>query len=170
MKLKTAFTMALLTGSLWVAAQQYQIDREAQSAMSRLGFIVGQWEGSGWIMGMERTKHTFSQTENVQFRLDSTVILVEGLGKTGEMVTHNALAVISFNKEGSGYHFNSYLSSGVGGTFTGELKEDAFYWYPNENIRYTIRINDEGQWYEKGEMNRGGEWFQFMEMTLDKTD
>ena len=37
-------------------------------------------------------------------------------------------------------------------------------------MRYTMRINEKGQWHEIGEMSRdsGTTWNQFFEMTLDK--
>jgi hypothetical protein len=38
-------------------------------------------------------------------------------------------------------------------------------------VRYTIRINERGQWVEYGEMSRddGAHWHQFFTMTLDRT-
>ncbi len=160
----------LLTGTVILNAQPAGPDRESQHAMNQIAFMVGSWEGTGWMTGRDGTRHNFTQTEEVQFKLDSTVILVEGLGRTGEAVTHNALAVISYLKEEQQYTFRSYLSSGLGGTFAGELIDGAFYWYPGEKMRYVLRINEEGQWHEKGEMNRDGTWFPFLEMTLDKVD
>jgi len=160
----------LLMGAATLAAQDNQADRESQPAMQQLEFMTGEWKGTGWMMGRDGSRHNFDQTEKVQFKLDNTVILVEGLGKTDGVVTHNALAIISYNKAAQNYSFHSYLSSGLENTFTGELKEDTFTWYLNENMRYVLRINEEGQWDEKGEMNRGGQWFQFMEMKLDRVD
>jgi hypothetical protein len=168
MKQAIILTAILVAGAVNTAAQATQTDQVSQAAIQTLEFLVGDWKGSGWIMGRDGERHPFDQTEKVQFKLDSTVILVEGLGKTGGIVTHNALAVISFDKAEQNFSFRSYLSTGLGGTFTGEVIEDSFYWYPNENMRYIIRINEDGQWFEKGEMNRGGEWFQFMEMILDR--
>lgn len=169
--LPTLFLGAILSAfPARLNAQMIQTDLEAQSAIKQLEFMVGQWKGSGWIMGRDGQRHNFIQTEDVQFKLDSTVILIEGLGKTGDVVTHNAMAILSYNKAEENYKFHSWLSTGRGGAFTGELKEGIFYWYPGENIRYVIHINQDGQWYEKGEMNRDGSWFQFLEMTLDRAD
>ena len=170
MKQAIIIAAILVAGTGTISAQVNQTDKEAQTAIRQLEFMVGDWKGSGWIMGRDGNRYSFEQTEKVQFKLDSTVILVEGLGKTDGVVTHNALAIISFNKQDQNYSFRSYLSTGLGGTFTGELKENAFFWYPNEQMRYIIRINEDGQWYEQGEMNRGGDWYQFMEMTLDRAD
>jgi hypothetical protein len=153
-----------------ISAQENQSDRESQPAMKQLEFMVGEWKGTGWMMGRDGNRHHFDQTEKVEYKLDNTVILVEGLGKTDGVVTHNALAIISYNKAVQNYSFHSYLSSGLENTFTGEMKEGAFTWYMNENMRYVLRINEDGQWDEKGEMNRGGQWFQFMEMKLDRVD
>ena len=160
----------LFVSNLALWAQPIQTNQEVKTAITQLDFLVGQWKGTGWIMGMDGQKHNYTQTELVQFKLDSTVILVEGLGKTGEVITHNALAIISYDTEEGTYNFRSYLSTGQGGTFKGELKDGTFIWYPNENMRYVININADKQWFEKGEMKRGENWFQFMEMTLDRAD
>jgi hypothetical protein len=39
-------------------------------------------------------------------------------------------------------------------------------------IRYTMRLNEKGQWHEVGEVSRdaGQSWFQFFEMTLDRKE
>ena len=160
--------LASLCSPAW--GQNFETDTEAQAEISKLRFIVGEWEGTGWMMGRDGKKHLFNQTEKVQFKIDSTALLIEGMGKTGGKTTHNALAIVSFDKEAGHYNFRSYLSSGRKGSFKAELKENKFYWYPRENMRYIIYLNDKGQWYELGEMNRGGQWFQFFEMTLDKKE
>lgn len=149
-------------------AQIPETDQEASQAISKLDFIVGNWSGKGWMIGRDGERHSFTQTENIQFKLDSTVILIEGLGKNNGVIIHNALAIVSYNKTDKNYIFRSYLSTGQGGEFTGELMDGKFYWYPNENMRYIIYINDLGQWYETGEIKRENGWFQFLEMTLVK--
>ena len=162
------FTATLLFKASIANAQDLEIDREAQKAISQLEFIVGDWKGTGWMMGRDRQKHSFSQTEQIKFKLDSTAILIEGLGKSNEKITHNAMAIVTYNKIEKNYNFRSYLSTGRSGDFKAELIDGKFYWYPNENMRYIIYLNDKGKWYETGEMKRENEWFQFFEMTLDK--
>jgi len=145
-----------------------QTDTLAQSKISELSFIAGNWKGSGWMMGRDGEKHTFQQTEKVQFKLDNTVLFIEGVGKSDGMIIHNAMAIVSYTKADDNYTFQSYLQNGRKGEFKAEMVDGKFYWYPGENIRYVISLNDEGRWYEVGEMNREGTWFQFFEMTLDK--
>jgi hypothetical protein len=147
-----------------------ETDSVSQAEISKLEFMVGKWKGAGWIIGRDQQRSSFEQTEDIQFKLDDTAILIEGLGISNGRVTHNALAVISFNKLENHYNFQSYMSNGMSGSFKAELIENKLYWYPVDNIRYIIYINDEGQWYETGEMNRNDQWFQFFEMTLDQEE
>ncbi|MEQ9097697.1 MAG: hypothetical protein RIF36_22660 [Imperialibacter sp.] len=149
-------------------AQAPETDVIAKTEVTRLGFITGQWGGKGWMYGQDRVRREFDQVEDIRFKLDSTAILIEGKGFSGSKAIHNALAIVTFNKSENNYSFYSYLSTGRKGEFKGELIGEEFYWYPAENMRYIISINDKGQWYEKGEINMGTSWFQFFEMTLDK--
>lgn len=149
-------------------SQSYETDKESQEAMSKLAFIEGNWKGEGWMMRQDGKKHPFTQTEKISFKLDGTALLVEGLGKEGEKIIHNALAVITYDKTKGHYNFNSRLANGMGGNFKAELIDNKLHWYPNENIKYIISLNEKGQWHEVGKIKRGEEWFQFFEMTLDK--
>lgn len=167
-KLILIFATTLLFAASTTYAQEIETDKEAQMAISKLEFIVGDWVGTGWMMGRDGQKHQFYQTENIRFKLDSTAVLIEGLGKDDGKTIHNAMAVVTYNKTDKNYNFRSYLSTGRGGDFKAELIDGKFYWYPNTNMRYIIYLNDKEQWYETGEMKRGNEWFQFFEMTLDR--
>ncbi len=146
-------------------------------AMEKLSFLEGQWSGSGWQIGQDRKKHSFTQTEDISFEANGEVLLVKGLGKTPDetgkdKVIHSAIALISYNTREGHYDFRSYAAGRGGGNFTGKLvKENHFEWYletPQSKIKYTITLNEKGQWHETGEMAMGENWFQFFEMTLDK--
>jgi hypothetical protein len=165
-KLTLIFTLLFISGLSH--AQKVETDKEAKDAISKLEFIVGDWAGAGWVMGRDGQKNAFTQTEAIKFKLDGTAILIEGLGKNNGEITHNALAIVSYNKSAKNYNFSSFLSTGRGGVFKAELLDNKFYLYPNENMRYIIFLNEKKQWYETGEMKRGNDWFQFFEMTLDK--
>ncbi len=120
------------------------------------------------MMGQDRAKHEFSQTENVQFKLDSTAILIEGKGMSQGKVIHNALAVVRFDKTNNQYSFQSFLQNGREGNCKAELIDGKMCWYPSDNMRYIISINENGQWFEIGEINMQNNWYQFFEMTLNK--
>ncbi|MEO7443937.1 MAG: hypothetical protein ABIT96_04845 [Ferruginibacter sp.] len=149
-------------------AQDLQTNLSNKKEMEKLGFITGEWKGKGWIMEKDGQKHFFIQTENISFKLDSTAMLIEGMGMDNGKIIHNALAIITYNKTDSNYSFHSYLSNGMEGNFKAEVIGEKLYWYPIEGMRYIIYLNEKRQWYETGEMKRGEQWFQFFEMTLDK--
>ncbi len=143
-------------------------DLTMQTELNKLKFMEGRWEGNGWMYGRDGFKSEFIQTENIQFKVDNTLLYIEGLGKSDGKIVHNALAIISFDKEKGHYNFRSYMANGMNGDFKAELIDGKLYWYPTDFIRYIIYLNKNNQWYEKGEMNRGGNWMQFFEMTLDR--
>lgn len=151
-------------------AQFFKTDSISKSEVTKLEFLVGNWEGKGWMMGRDGTKSEFDQTEKIEFKLDSTAILIEGQGKSNGMIVHNAMAIVSYNKEDVSYSFQSYLQNGQKNEFKGELINGKFHWYPNDNMRYIIWLNENGQWFETGEFNREGTWHQFFEMTLDRVE
>lgn len=170
--LKLALVLALPMVSL---AQEGQMNSKV--AMEKLAFLEGQWSGTGWQIGQDRQKHTFSQTEDISFQANGEVLLIKGLGKTAdeegeEKIIHNAIAMVSYNPVEKHYDFRSYVAGRGSGNFSGKvIKENHFEWYletPQSKIKYTITLNDQGQWHEKGEMAMGDNWFQFFEMTLDK--
>jgi hypothetical protein len=149
--------------------QQPETNPISQQAIEKLAFLSGEWKGTGWIMAEDGNRYEFDQTELVQLKLDGTALLIEGRGMSDGKVIHDALAVVTYNQKDKNYSFMAWLSNREGGEYRGELIDNFFYWYPGDNIRYIIYLNEKGQWYEKGEYNTGGgNWFQFFEMTLDK--
>jgi len=163
--LSLAFAMLFVTLSF---SQSTETDSISKSKISRLEFMTGSWEGTGWMMGRDGTKSEFNQSEEIRFKLDSTMIIVEGVGTSQGKIVHNALAILTYNKKEDNYSFRSYLQNGQSGEFPAELIDKKLYWYPNDNVRYVIWTNEKGQWYETGEFLRGDSWTQFFEMALDK--
>lgn len=167
MKQALLFAIAMLGFQLSLA-QDLETDPLSKSKISQLEFMVGDWKGSGWMMGRDGQKAEFDQTEKIRFKLDSTMVLIEGLGTSQGEVVHNALALLTYDKAEDKLVFRSYLQNGQSGEFPAELKDGKLYWFPNPNVRYIIGINENGQWFETGEFKRGENWSQFFEMILDK--
>ena len=162
-------------------AQNQQDNTAFKEGMEKIEWFVGHWEGEGWIMTPERTRETFKQTETIQWKLDKTVLMVEGRGlaadeESGQQrVIHDALALISYNPQTKNYSFKSHLFTGQKGDYFGRVTEDgAFVWIldsmPGRLIKYTIRINEKEQWHEIGEIQIGETWYPFFEMTLDRKE
>ncbi|MBN3521191.1 hypothetical protein JYB62_14365 [Algoriphagus lutimaris] len=159
----------VLTGVQYQAfSQNVETDPVSKEAISSLQHLIGSWSGSGWMMGADRERYEFTQTEHIQFKLDSTAILIEGQGKTHDQIIHNAMAIVTFGGEKDQYSFQSYLQNGRKGEFKAETINGNFYWYPREDIRYIIRIDEQETWFEIGEIKKGENWYQFFEMTLSK--
>jgi hypothetical protein len=147
--------------------------------MKKLNFLVGEWRGEGWTEMVPGQRRTSPITEVVQSKLGGVVLLVEGLGKTKlagqetETVTHNALGVLSYDEAAKKYRMRSFLADGRYVDAEGEFTEGGFQWAfspsPALSIRYTVRLNERGEWFEIGEMSMNrGEWRRFHEMTLRK--
>lgn len=149
-------------------SQSSETESTAKANISQLKFMVGDWKGTGWMMGRDGVKSEFDQKEKIQFKLDSTMVLIEGMGQANGKIVHNALALLTYNRDEDKLAFRSYMQNGQSGDFPAELIDGKLYWYPNPGVRYIIWINEKGQWYETGEFNRGENWTQFFEMTLDR--
>lgn len=78
--------------------------------------------------------------------------------------------MISYNQSDKNYDFQSILANGLKGRYKAEMKDGKLYWYPTPNTEYIIWLDDIGRWVEKGELKSGDQWFQFLEMTLTKSD
>lgn len=168
MKTLSSFILTLLIASTSFS-QMSVADSLSKAKVKELEFIVGNWSGNGWMM-RQGEKAEFDQTEKVEFKLDSTAILIQGMGKSNGEVIHNALAIITYNKTEDNYSFRSYLPNGMNSEFKAEIIDNKLYWYPNENVRYVIWQNANEQWFEKGDYKSEGSWTQFFEMTLAKEE
>lgn len=169
----TFLSLVFLLLGVSLQAQQPTMSEAHKEALSKLDFMAGEWAGSGWMFTQGGTRETFEQTEDIQWKLDGAVLMVEGKGKNDGKVIHDALAIISFDPRKEEYVFRSYLANGRSGDYKAKvLEENTLEWTieaPGRTITYIITINEKGQWYEKGMMKMGeGKAFQFFEMTLDK--
>jgi len=147
--------------------------------MKKLDFLIGEWKGEGTIQMGPGKREQVIQTEKVTAKAGGKVLLIEGLGRrrmedgsAGEVV-HDALALISWDKAGSTYRFDAHVAQqeSVATTITVPEANTAVWGFdtPGGKIRYTIRLNDQGQWNEIGEFSRdGAQWAKFFEMTLTK--
>jgi hypothetical protein len=121
-----------------------------------------------------------TQTENVQFRLDGVVLLVEGIGrgklpgKDEEGVLFNALGVMSYDAQAKKYKVKAYRSEGQSVDADMTLTEKGFIWGFKEpqrglEVKYTLTVTPKGEWHEIGEFSQDGKtWTKFIEMTLTR--
>ena len=159
---------------LMLVAQGKTQDLKTKSLeMSKLDFMVGSWEGSGWYRSPDGKISNFNQTEDVQSKLDGLVLVVEGNGslENGENV-HNAFAMITYDEETKKYSFNSHLADGksivADGWFNGDDFEWGFELPQGGSILYSINYEND-TWKESGKYSPdGNQWYPFIEMTLKR--
>ena len=175
-----ALWTAAMTAAVAPAADAQMPDsvRQAQaSAMAKLDYMAGRWQGEGWIeYGGRRT--TFRGSETVQRKLGGLALLVEGdfvsrpPGAERDVPVHTTLAVISYVPAERRYRFATWLASGAQGEHELVLTADGWRWeidQPMGRVRYVMRLTPAGEWLETGERSTdGATWSQFFEMRLRK--
>ena len=164
-----------------IAALAFAIDASAADEMRKLDFLVGEWQGEGWIrMGPGEPEHMI-QTETVRSKAGGKALLIEGLGRekladgTAGKVVHDALAVVSWDDAAKAYRFQTWLADdrpSVPMTFDVPSPNNIVWGFDTPEgakIRYTISLTEKGEWHEIGEFSRDGKTFmKFFEMTLQK--
>ena len=177
MKLYFQTSILFCVLSINLAFAQY-IDSLQVNEMKKVQWLAGKWEGQGWMMFGPEEKHTFSQTETVTSKLNGILLVIEGLGTDGESnIIHNAFAVLSFDSENQRYVMRAHKADGAFTEADALVDNNGdFIWGFNHpyagELRFTIRQNNKGQWYEIGEASSddGNSWFQNFEMLLNKVE
>ena len=179
--MRTFRVVILIVSSVVLASQlRAQVGAPPIEQMKKLAILHGRWEGTGTMSRGPGTEQSARVVETVQPKLGGAILLIEGVGRTGapagadEKIVHHALGVISFDPDTNQYRMRAYRSDGrfVDPTITVEDKR--IIWSFNDpragTVRYTITINEKGQWHELGEMSRdGGKTFsQFFELILHR--
>lgn len=163
--------------SINLFAQLPDFSKEVQAAMSNVSVMAGKWEGDGWRSSPKGEKSFSHTVENIEWKLDKTLLVLEGLGKKeGGQIVHNAYGVLSFNPNTDKYSLKTFLSSGLSTDANFEVVEPnkIFRWWFEDNrggtIQYTI-TNDGSTWNEIGEYSMDKkQWKKFFEMNLKKVE
>jgi hypothetical protein len=148
--------------------------------MKTLDFLLGEWKGAGW-MEFGGRRQTFKGTEVVQRKLDGLLLAIEGVhrgqveGKSEEAVVHTAFALVSYDDKANRYRFQAFTGRGSYEDAEAKVTKGQLVWgmkIPQfGDVRYTIKLDDRGRWFEVGEVSRDGKaWQRFFEMTLQRVD
>jgi hypothetical protein len=142
---------------------------------------VGKWQGEGTMITPNGERKS-TVDEKIEAKLDNTVIVVEGIGKSldpatkNEVVVHNAFGILSFDNASNQYKFKTYIKDGRSAdAWFNLLAENTYQWgfeTPGGKVRYSITL-DGGKktWNEIGEFSQDGNtWRKFFEMNLTKVD
>ena len=141
-----------------------------RKAMERLAFLVGTWSGDATTIRPNQTIRV-KQTEQVAYKLDGLILLIEGTGRnpdSGE-VLFRALATVAYDDVAGVYRFRAYNDGSYVDT---ELKvpDNGFEWGYKSGpvqIAFVMRLNDKGDWVETGHATMGDSPAQkFFDMTV----
>ncbi|MEO9964968.1 MAG: hypothetical protein ABJF11_04220 [Reichenbachiella sp.] len=150
----------------------------AKEKISQLDLMVGTWKGMGY-MWTQAGKDSSHVVENIQYKLDSTILFIEGQGTKvmedgSKMVVHDALGIMSFHPFLKEYQMTSFISKGMSTVAKVKIIDaENIIWSFNSgpvSIRYSITIAN-NQWTEIGERSMDGQnWMKFFEMKLSKVN
>jgi hypothetical protein len=148
----------------------------AQEQLKKLEYWQGDWKGEASIRRGPGEPTKINQQEHIEFRLEGTVLLIEGIGKSpvdGSKI-FNALAIINYDETSNQFKMKSYLQEGKSTDAWFNVTADNTYEWgfdvPSGKIKYTISLDpSKGTWNEKGAYSPdGNNWMPFMEMNLKK--
>src|SRR5262245_186029 len=171
--------LLLLLTSATGLGQDAKAPAVQQEAMKKLSFLTGEWKGESWTEFVPGQRHASMGTETVQSKLGGLLLVIEGVHrrKGGEKgagdVVHGAFGVISYDEKAKRYRFQAYTNRGNYTETEAKVADGKLAWgfsIPQfGDVRYTVIVNEKGQWFEIGEVSRNGkEWRQFFEMTLER--
>ena len=152
----------------------------APAEMAALAWLVGEWEGEGWIDEGGR-RGTFRGTEVVESRMGGRLVVVEGsftafMGpELGHVPVHQALGVFSWDERAGEHVFRTYTARGGNGARNAvEVSEGRVVWGYEDprmgTVRYTLERLEDGRWKETGVASGdgGASWRPFFEMVLTR--
>lgn len=164
---------SLLLVPLSLAAQQPSSGIGAQrEAMQKLSFLVGRWSGPVTVVRGPGEPLKLTQTENVDYKLDGLVLLIEGRssGPDGR-AQFEALATIAYDDSSHTYHIRAYNAGHYVDT---ELTVEAggFSWDFHSGpakIQNTMHLTAKGEWQESTDVSFGSNpTHRSVEMLLER--
>jgi hypothetical protein len=143
-----------------LAAQQPAAGSVAvqHEAMQKLSFLAGRWSGPITVFHGPGTPVHLTQTENIEYKLDGTVLLIEGKSTDADgKVAFSALATISYDDGSHTYRMRAYHD---GRYVDAELAalENGFSWgfaSGPAQVMNTMHLTPKGEWSEVTEVTVG---------------
>ena len=157
--MRTSLLVCCLALAFTSHAQQQPNIAAQREAMKKLAFLVGTWSGDATVIRGPGEPIKVRQTEDVKYKLNGLVLLIEGTGRnpaTGDAM-FNALATISYDDTTSTYRFRAHND---GRYLDTELKvpNHGFEWGYKAGpavVRFGMRLTEKGEWLETGEVMMG---------------
>lgn len=154
-----ALALPLALGAALAAQQPAPSSVAAQrDAMRKLSFLVGRWSGPVTIARGPGQELHLTQTEDVVYKLDGLVLLIEGKSTDAEgKAQFTALATISFDDASHTYRFRAYNEGHYVDTEL-SVPANGFSWgftAGPAHIANTMHLTDKNEWQETTEVAVG---------------
>jgi len=155
--MRCALLPVLLGATLTCSGQQLNVAAQRE-AMKKLDFLAGKWSGDALVSRGPGEPMKVAQSENIQFKLDGLVLLIEGAARNPDgKIVFQALATVSYDDSTSVYRFRSYND---GRYLETELKviPQSFTWGFEAGplkVSNSMRLNEKGEWVEVTESSYG---------------
>jgi hypothetical protein len=159
--LQASLGAVLLGGSSASAAAQQpgMPNADAQrEAMKKLAYLAGHWSGPVSISRGPGEPLKLIQTENVQYKLDGLVLLIEGVstGSDGKK-QFQALATVAYDDASHAYRFRAYKEGHYIDTEL-TVQSDGFAWgfeAGPAKIQNAMHLTAKGEWQETTDVTFG---------------
>ena len=162
-----------IAGGMMLMAQTRGPSTEIQrQAMQKLSFLAGHWSGAVTVVRGPGEPLKATQTEDVQFKLDGLVLLIEGksTGDDGKVI-FRALATVAYDDASKTYRFRAYHDGRYVDTDLA-VPGNGFSWSyaaGPAHVVNTMKLTEKAQWQETTEVEMGsGPPRKVVEMLLDK--
>jgi hypothetical protein len=156
--MRKALFLLLITLTGVCHAQQQPNLAAQRDAMKKLDFVLGKWSGDASVSRGPGEPQKLHQTEEVQYKLDGLVMLIEGTGRNADgQIVFQALATVSYDDATSTYHFRAY----EGGRFLDTdltVTPNSFVWgFTSGPMKASnsMHLDDKGDWIETTETTFG---------------
>ena len=129
-----------------------------REAMTKLAFLSGHWSGRVSISRGPAESLKLTQTENVQYKLDGLVLLIEGESTDSDgRKQFQALATVAYDDASHAYRFRAYN----GGHYIDTeltVQSNGFAWgfeAGPAKIQNAMHLTAKGEWQETTEVTLG---------------
>jgi hypothetical protein len=154
----TAFLIlcSLSLGAQQPASSSSEVQKEA---MRKLSFLAGHWSGPVTVVRGPGEALHLTQTEDVQYKLDGLVLLIEGQStSTDGKAVFSALATITYDDASHTYRFRAYNDGHYLDTELAVPAANGFSWSFTAgpaHIVNTMHLTGKGEWSEVTEVTVG---------------
>jgi hypothetical protein len=132
-----------------------------REALRKLSFLAGEWVGRASIQRGPGAPTELIQTENVQYKLDGLVLMIEGVGRanSGGQPVLQALGLISYDDQRMVYQIRAFNDGRFLETEV-KLSEDgtSMAWgftLGDVRTQSVLRMSENGEWTELHEITMG---------------